>query len=163
MRLLILTHWGRVTHMCVSKLTTMGSDNGLSPGRHQDIIWTNAGILSIWTLETNLGNLKKIHIFSVKKMHSKFSQEIGGHCVSASMCLTHWGLKSPFADVIFHCIFLNENSRILSNTKVKWRRLMAVHLTIIKHWIRPCLGTRIGDSLNLWCYKSTANVLVTSS
>ena len=29
----ILTHWGRVTHICVGNLTTIGSDNGLSPGR----------------------------------------------------------------------------------------------------------------------------------
>ena len=27
-----LTHWGRVTYICVSKLTIIGSDNGLSPG-----------------------------------------------------------------------------------------------------------------------------------
>ena len=42
-----LTHWGRVTHICVSKLTIIGSDNGLSPDRRQAIIWTNAGILLI--------------------------------------------------------------------------------------------------------------------
>ena len=42
-----LTHWGRVTHICVSKLTIIGSDNGLSPGRRQAIIWTYAGILLI--------------------------------------------------------------------------------------------------------------------
>ena len=42
-----LTHWGRVTHICVVKLTIISSDNGLSPGRHQAIIWTNAGILLI--------------------------------------------------------------------------------------------------------------------
>ena len=29
----LLTHWGRVTHICVNELTTIGSDNGLSPGR----------------------------------------------------------------------------------------------------------------------------------
>ena len=34
-----------VTHVCASKLTINGSDNGLSPGRRQAIIWTNAGIL----------------------------------------------------------------------------------------------------------------------
>ena len=39
------THWGRVTHIYFSKLTISGSDNGLSPGRHQTIIWTRAGIL----------------------------------------------------------------------------------------------------------------------
>ena len=38
---------GRVTHICVGKLTTIGSENGLSPGRRQAIIWTNAGKLLI--------------------------------------------------------------------------------------------------------------------
>ena len=33
-----LTHWGRVTQICVSKLAIIGSDNGLSPGRRQAII-----------------------------------------------------------------------------------------------------------------------------
>ena len=42
-----LCHWGRLMHLCVSKLTIIGSDNGLSPGRRQAIIWTNAGILLI--------------------------------------------------------------------------------------------------------------------
>ena len=45
--LTVLTHWGRATHICVGKLTTIGSDNGLSPGRRQAIIWTIAGILLI--------------------------------------------------------------------------------------------------------------------
>ena len=30
---------------CVNKLTIIDSNNGLSPGRHQVIIWTNAGLL----------------------------------------------------------------------------------------------------------------------
>ena len=33
-----LTHWGRVTHICVGKITIIGSDNGLSPERRQAII-----------------------------------------------------------------------------------------------------------------------------
>ena len=49
----LLTDWGRVTHICVNELTVIGSDNGLSPVRHQAIIWTNAGILSIGPLGTN--------------------------------------------------------------------------------------------------------------
>ena len=32
------THWGRVTHICVSKLPIVDSDNGLSPGWRQAII-----------------------------------------------------------------------------------------------------------------------------
>ena len=34
----ILTHWGWVPHIWISKLTIIGSDNGLSPGRGQTII-----------------------------------------------------------------------------------------------------------------------------
>ena len=52
-RITSLTHWGRVTHICVSKLTIIGSDNGLAPWRRQAIIWTNAGILLIGPLGTN--------------------------------------------------------------------------------------------------------------
>ena len=44
---MLLTHWGRVTHICVGNLTIIGSNNGLSAGRRQAIIWTNAGILLI--------------------------------------------------------------------------------------------------------------------
>ena len=39
--------------MCVGKLTIIASDIGLSPGRHQAIIWTSAGILLIVPLGTN--------------------------------------------------------------------------------------------------------------
>ena len=42
--LLLLTNWSRVTHMCDRKLTIIGSDNGLSPGQRQAIIWTSVGI-----------------------------------------------------------------------------------------------------------------------
>ena len=52
-----LTHWGRVTHICVSKLTIIGLDDGSSPVRRQAIIWTNAGILLIRTLGTNFGEI----------------------------------------------------------------------------------------------------------
>ena len=69
-----LTHWGRVTHICVGKLTIIGSDNGLSPGRRQAIIRTNAGILLIGTLGTNSSKiLSEIRTFSFKKMHLKMS------------------------------------------------------------------------------------------
>ena len=49
-----LTQWGRVTHIFVSKLTIIGSDYGLSPGRRQAIIWSNTGILLIGPLGANL-------------------------------------------------------------------------------------------------------------
>ena len=80
-----LTHWGRVTHICVSKLTIIGSDNGLSPGRRQAIIWTNAGILLIVPLGTNFSEiLINILTFSFAKMHLKVSLAKWRHFVSAS-------------------------------------------------------------------------------
>ena len=63
-----------MTHICVNKLTSIGSDNGLLPGRHQAIIWTNAGILLIRTLQTIFSEiLIEIHTFPFTKMHLKMS------------------------------------------------------------------------------------------
>ena len=65
----LLTHWGWVSHICVSKLTIIGSDNGLSPGRRKAIIWTNAGILLIRPLGTNFSEiLIEIYTFLFKKI-----------------------------------------------------------------------------------------------
>ena len=67
-----LTHWGRATHICVSKLTIIGSDNGLSPGRRQAIIWTIVGILLIGTSGTNFNEiLSETHTFSFKNISLK--------------------------------------------------------------------------------------------
>ena len=75
---LSLTHWGRVTHICVSKLTIIGSDNGLSPDRRQAIIWTNAGLSLIGPLGTNFSEiLIEILKFSFKKMRLKVSSAKG--------------------------------------------------------------------------------------
>ena len=72
-----------MTHICVRKLTVIGSDHGLSPGRRQAIIWSNAGILLIGPLRTHLMNKQwtnneiiiEIHTFSFKKIHLKMSSE----------------------------------------------------------------------------------------
>ena len=71
---LSLTDWGQLTHTCISKLTMIGSYNGLSPDRRQAIIWTNAGILLIWPLGTKFRQiLRIILISSFKKIHLKMS------------------------------------------------------------------------------------------
>ena len=63
------THGGQVTHICVSKLTIIGSDKGLLSGQCQTIIWMNAGILLIRPLAKNLNEiLIEIHTFSFKKI-----------------------------------------------------------------------------------------------
>ena len=72
--LFALTHWGWTTHMCVSKLTIIGSDNGLSPGRWQAMIWTNAGILWIDPFGINVSGISiEIHTFSFSIPNLKMS------------------------------------------------------------------------------------------
>ena len=73
----VLTHWGRVTHICVGNLTIIGPDNGLSPGRRQAITGTNAGKWLIGPLGTNFSEiLIEIPRFSSKKMRLKVSSAI---------------------------------------------------------------------------------------
>ena len=63
-----------MTHICVVKLIIIGSDNGLSLGRRQAIIWTNTGILLIGPLGTNFSEIFiGIHTFSFKKILLKMS------------------------------------------------------------------------------------------
>ena len=69
-----LTRWGQATLICVGKLTIIGSDNGLSPGRRQAMIWINDVILLIGSLGTNFSEiLIGNQTFSFKKMHLKMS------------------------------------------------------------------------------------------
>ena len=71
------THWGRVTHICVSELNITASDNGLSPGRRQAIIWTSAGISLIRTIGTHFSEIfSEINTISFKKMRLKWSSGI---------------------------------------------------------------------------------------
>ena len=63
-----------MTHLCLTKLTIIGSDNGFVPGRREAIIWTNAGIMLIGPLGINFSEiLIEIHVFSSMKMPLKLS------------------------------------------------------------------------------------------
>ena len=68
-----LTHCGPSTLIRVSKLTIGGSDNGLSPGRRQAIIWIKARILLIVSLGTNFTewNLNKNPYIILHEMYLK--------------------------------------------------------------------------------------------
>ena len=61
-------------HVCIGKLTIIGSDNGLTPGQRQAIIRTNAGFIVNSNLRKKLQwNLSEIQTFSFKKMHLTMS------------------------------------------------------------------------------------------
>ena len=97
------THWGRVTHICISKLNMAGSDNGLLPGQQQAIIWTNTGILSIWVLGTKFSEmLVKIQMFSFKKMHLKMlSVKLGLNVLRRPF--QQMGLSFPSIQAVASC------------------------------------------------------------
>ena len=82
-----------MTHIYVSKIIVIGSDNGLLPGRLQAIIQSNAGILLIWPLGTNFSEmLIENDIFSFKKMHLEISSvKWRPFCLGLNV-LTHWPL-----------------------------------------------------------------------
>ena len=113
-----ITHWGQVTHICVRKLTIIGSDNGLSPDRRQAIIWTNAGILLIRTLGTNFSEiLSEVRAFSFKKMDLHCSNMACNTCpinspkslwslcwIQSQYCTggVYWVLSSKEIESYFH-------------------------------------------------------------
>ena len=94
-----------MTHICVGNLTITGSDNGLSPGWRQAIIWTIAGIMLNGLWGTNFNEiLIKILIFSFKKMHLKASSAKWrpfclGLNVLTAWCLYNRAHCTPMAEV----------------------------------------------------------------
>ena len=115
--LIVLSHWGRVTHLCVGYLTIIASDNGLSPSQCQAIIWTNAAILLIRHLRTNFSEiLIEIHIFSFKKMHLKMSSVKRRPFCVGLIVLTVLLLKPQ------HITILVVNYDISSTTVLVWVR-----------------------------------------
>ena len=145
-----LTHWGRVTQICVNILANIVSDNGLSPGRRQAIIWTSAGMLLIGPSGTNFNEIFiKIHTFSFKKLHLKtlsakrrpFCPGLNGLTPwpprDAVVNLTHWGRDKMGTS------FLMTFSNALSwmkickfRSKFHWSLFPMVQLTIFQHWFR---------------------------
>ena len=100
----------RVTHICISRLTITGSDNGLSPGWRQAIIWTNAGILLIGPLRTNFSeHLIAILTFSFMKMLLKVSSvKWGPFCLGLNVLIMHMSCMS----FIHHILFYNKKCEV---------------------------------------------------
>ena len=72
--LTLVTHWGRMTHIFVRKLSITGSDNVLSPGRSKAIIWTSVDILLFGPLGTNFSEIFiEIQTISLTKIRLKMS------------------------------------------------------------------------------------------
>ena len=127
-----LTHLGRVTHICVSKLTIIDSDNGLSPDRRQAIIWINTGILLIGPLGTNFSEIL-IETFSFKKMRLKMSSaKQRPSCLGLNVLRfgvihnTWWAPQMSFRGISFSLIQTAHPSLWASLCKIIWRHLILI-------------------------------------
>ena len=129
-------HWGRVTHISVNNITNIGSNDGLSSGRHQAIIWTKFGILLIGPLGTNFSTIL-IEIYTLSSNESAFGNvlwKMASILVSASMC---WGRNLSgnqadimAADVVASLLTMNYNDVIMSAMVSQISSLTIVYSTV---------------------------------
>ena len=119
-----------MTHICVSKLTIIGSHNGLLAGRRQAIIWTNAGILLIELFGANKVNfIGNSNIFIQENVHENVVCEMAS-ILSRHQCVKQYNSSSQIGGLQHHLsAFLNSNSTmILKCCRVsvwEWKCLMA--------------------------------------
>ena len=143
-----LTHWGRVTHKCISKLANIGSDDCLSHGRRRAIIWANAKILLIRRLGTDFsGILSEIHKFSRKKMHLNMSSgKWRPFCLGLNVLMARFHYSLTHSGRVTH-ICVGKQTIIGSNNGLSPERRQALIWTnagIL--WIGP-LGTNFSEIL----------------
>ena len=81
-------------HICVSKLTGIGSDNGLLPGRCQAAVWTYVGILLIGPLGTN----HNPYIF----IKENAFENVVAAILSQPQCVKIWTIYVPKIDLHRH-------------------------------------------------------------
>ena len=102
-----------MTHISVNKLTIIGSDNGLSPGRRQAIIWTNDGILWImpyWIYFCEI--LFQVRKFSLMEMHLKISSvKWRSFCIDVNVLIhiLHWLIPDEWPGRTRHTVSKGTN------------------------------------------------------
>ena len=144
-------------HIGVGNLTIIGPDNGLSSGRRQAIIWTNAGILLIEPLRTNFNEISiEIHIFSFKKMHLKMS--------SGKWRPFRLGLNVLIYGIMFKSlkpgpILCLQLSKFSGNDRCYISNIFVMHIHgneldhhPIKYWLAPVQGWGLLSQLPPFCY-----------
>ena len=114
---------GRVMHMCISKLTNIGSDNGLLPGWRQAIIWTNAGMLLIGPLGTHRSEiLIETDIFSFKKTLLKMPSANMAAILSQDQCVKSLLVSNVVKQCWEFPEIIKERSKYAPNidAQIKW-------------------------------------------
>ena len=163
-----------MTHICISKLTIIASDNGLSPGRRQAIIWTNAGILLIRLLGTNFNEmLIEIVTFSFMKMCLKVSSAIWRQFCLGLNVLMGWDMQELIiTSYFFKWLAINITGDPLHsraactqpcNVNTHSRAHCSPGARLCEQWGHGCVnnGARLCASARL-CRGSPVNMAVTN-
>ena len=134
-----------MTHICASRLTIIVSDNGLSPGRRQAIIWINTGIVLIGPLGTNINEiLIKIATFLLKKMYLKISSgKLWPLCLGLNMFICH--LYDSLS-----CVDTEDR-----DTKFAWLFAMIFHWELHKTICSMCSTWLLIGIVFWWCHIHT--------
>ena len=106
-----------MTHICVGNLTIIGSDNGLSPGRRQAIIWTNAGILLIGSSGTDFSEIFNQN-FSIFLQEHAFESVV---CEMAAILSQPQGVNADGSQAKRRLLAFN-------NKQISWISKYALHV-----------------------------------
>ena len=139
-----LTHWPLVSHISISKLTVIGSDNGLLPVQHQAIIWTSAAILLIRPKGTYFSEiLSKIKKFIEENAFENVTCKVAPFCPGGDELMGLWMITDYFVPTKHTSLhastiqtYLNiRKSPGISGHKVKfhswWHHQMEVFSTLL--------------------------------
>ena len=163
-----LTNWGRVTHICIGELTIIGSDNGLSPGWRQSIIWTNAGIFLIWPMGTNFSEiLIEINTFFIQEnAFENVVWKMAAICLGLNVLISQLNHRGRHESTLRFSLSSSTRDRASTESdgwyprvtdKVFW-----VVSSVIDHQVWLCLISPNRHSIYAVYENSTCNVKSTS-
>ena len=138
---------------------SVGYGNGLSPIRRQAITWTNAGLLSIGPLGTNLNEIRHTKLLIYEDAFENVACQIGSHFVQGEMGLTRATgyeiemIIKPTQTMLMRKIE-EDIAKIARKTKQTWFG------SILIFTITVCSCTSIPHEIDIICFCSLRGVSV---
>ena len=121
----ILTHWGRATHICVSKLTIIASANGLSPGRRYYLkqCWHIVNKTLRNKFQWNLN--RNSDIFFQENAFENVVWKMGS-ILSRPQCVNNNQRRSSFIDSVSHSLCLHPADDVTSDCTLHYGIIFAL-------------------------------------
>ena len=121
------------------KQTSIASDNGLLPVRHQAIVWSNIGLLLKGPLGTSFSACKRMNFKMTSAKWQPFSQSLNVLTLDALKCAIEKQIYLQFALFMLFCNELYTFDYIMCITFVwSWCRLV-FSISVNKSLVYPCV------------------------